>query len=109
MLGHRRDLLNVQHRMHPSISLFPNREFYEKKILDGQNVQERSYDRRFLQGKMYGSYSFINVAHGKEEFDHSHSMKNSVEVAVVCEIVASLFKGMFEFPANQTQHFADMF
>lgn len=92
LLGHRRDLINVQHRMHPSISLFPNREFYDNKILDGQNVQERSYDRRFLQGKMYGSYSFINVAHGKEEFDHSHSMKNSVEVAVVYEIVASLFK-----------------
>uniref|UniRef100_A0A2N9HYT0 DNA2/NAM7 helicase-like C-terminal domain-containing protein n=1 Tax=Fagus sylvatica TaxID=28930 RepID=A0A2N9HYT0_FAGSY len=92
LLGHKKDLLNVQHRMHPEISLFPNRMFYENQILDGPNVKERSYDRRFLQGNMYGSYSFINVAHGKEEFDKSHSLRNMIEVAVVSEIVASLFK-----------------
>jgi hypothetical protein len=50
--------------------------------LDGPNVKERSHERRFLEGKMYGSYSFINVAHGKEEFDHSHSLRNMVEAAV---------------------------
>uniref|UniRef100_A0A2N9FCU5 DNA2/NAM7 helicase-like C-terminal domain-containing protein n=1 Tax=Fagus sylvatica TaxID=28930 RepID=A0A2N9FCU5_FAGSY len=92
LLGHKKDLLKVQHRMHPSISLFPNRMFYENQILDGPNVKERSYDRRFLQGNMYGSYSFINVAHGKEEFDKSHSLRNMIEVAVASEIVASLFK-----------------
>lgn len=94
MLGHRKDLLNVQHRMHPSISLFPNREFYDKKILDGHNVKQRRYDTRFMQGKMYGSYSFINVAHGKEEYDDSYSLKNVVEAAVLSQIVAGLFKGM---------------
>lgn len=97
MLGHRRNLLNVQHRMHPSISLFPNREFYDNQIMDGDNVKGRNHERRFLQGKMYGSYSFINVAHGKEEFDNFHSQKNMVEAAVVYEIVSSLFKGMSDF------------
>ncbi|KAK4351485.1 hypothetical protein RND71_030798 [Anisodus tanguticus] len=33
-IGHKKHLLNVQYRMHPAISLFPNREFYEKKIMD---------------------------------------------------------------------------
>ena len=47
---------------------------------------------------MYGAYSFINVAQGKEGFDNKHSSKNMVEVAVVSEIVASLYKGEF----NQT-------
>ncbi|KAG5534410.1 hypothetical protein RHGRI_022510 [Rhododendron griersonianum] len=92
ILGHKKHLLNVQYRMHPSISLFPNREFYESKILDGPNVKEQAYNRCFLRGSMYGSYSFINVSHGKEEFDSSHSCKNMVEVAVVYEIVARLFK-----------------
>jgi senataxin len=100
LLGHWKDLLNVQHRMHPSISLFPNREFYHNKILDGHNVKERIYERRFIQGKMYGSYSFINVAHGKEEFDDSHSLKNMAEAAVVSQIVACLFKGMSIFIFN---------
>uniref|UniRef100_A0A5B6ZB49 Helicase MAGATAMA 3 n=1 Tax=Davidia involucrata TaxID=16924 RepID=A0A5B6ZB49_DAVIN len=92
LLGHSKHLLNVQYRMHPSISLFPNKEFYDKRILDGPNVKERIYDRRFLRGKMYGSYSFINVTDGKEDFDLGHSQKNMVEVAVVSEIVANLFK-----------------
>ncbi|KAL6219546.1 hypothetical protein ACLB2K_007305 [Fragaria x ananassa] len=91
-LGHKKHLLNVQYRMHPSISLFPKKEFYDNQIVDGPNVKETSYKRCFLKGKMYRSYSFINVANGKDEFDHRCSLKNMVEVAVVCEIVASLYK-----------------
>ncbi|KAF7151329.1 hypothetical protein RHSIM_Rhsim02G0186700 [Rhododendron simsii] len=91
ILGRKKHLLNVQYRMHPSISSFPNREFYESKILDGPNVKEQAHERRLLRGSMYGSYSFINVSQGKEELDR-HSTKNLVEVAVVSKIVASLFK-----------------
>ncbi|KAM5558325.1 hypothetical protein ABKV19_020167 [Rosa sericea] len=91
-LGYKKHLLNVQYRMHPSISLFPKREFYDNQIVDGPNVKEKSYERCFLKGKMYQSYSFINVANGKEEFDHRFSRKNMVEIAVVFRIVASLYK-----------------
>ncbi|XP_062022614.1 uncharacterized protein LOC133738941 [Rosa rugosa] len=92
LLRHEKHLLNVQYRMHPSISLFPKKEFYNNQILDGPNVNERSYEKCFLEGKMFGSYSFINIADGKEEFDRGHSSKNMVEVAVVYQIVLSLFK-----------------
>ncbi|KAI3794404.1 hypothetical protein L1987_37035 [Smallanthus sonchifolius] len=92
LLGRKKHLLNVQYRMHPTISLFPNREFYKKSILDGVNVKSRAYGKRFLEGRMYGSYSFINVASAKEELDQSHSTKNVMEAALVGEIVASLFK-----------------
>ncbi|KAM3702041.1 hypothetical protein ACJW30_05G222400 [Castanea mollissima] len=92
LIGHKKHILNVQYRMHPSISLFPNRMFYENHILDGHNVKGKSYERRFIQGKMYGSYSFISVAHGKEELDNSHSLQNMVEAAVASEIVSSLCK-----------------
>ena len=80
--------------MHPSISSFPNREFYSDRILNGQNVNDRSYNRRFLRGKLYGSYSFINVSYGKEEFDDRRSRKNIVEVVVVSEIISSLYRGI---------------
>lgn len=93
-LGHRKHLLNLQYRMHPSISLFPNQEFYKNQISDAPNVKERSYKRCFLQGDMYGSYSFINLAYGKEEKSRSYSTRNMVEVDAVSEIVARLFKGM---------------
>ncbi|KAF8398737.1 hypothetical protein HHK36_014595 [Tetracentron sinense] len=92
LLGQKKNLLNIQYRMHPSISLFPNKEFYSKQILDAPNVKERSYERSFLQGKMYGSYSFINVAYGKEEFHGGQSLKNMAEVFVVSEVVSKLFK-----------------
>ncbi|KAK6125905.1 hypothetical protein DH2020_040354 [Rehmannia glutinosa] len=92
LLGHIKHLLNVQYRMHPSISLFPNMEFYGKQITDGQNVTERAYDKRFLKEKLFGSYSFIDITHGKEEIDSRHSRKNIVEVSVVAEIVSKLCK-----------------
>nr|DAD32598.1 TPA_asm: hypothetical protein HUJ06_011449 [Nelumbo nucifera] len=79
-LGHETHLLNVQYRMHPSISLFPNLEFYKKHISDA-----------ILNDKMYGPYSFINVSYGKEAF-HKCSQKNMVEAAVVSEIVKNLYK-----------------
>ncbi|XP_024161493.1 uncharacterized protein LOC112168807 [Rosa chinensis] len=92
LLGHEKHLLNVQYRMHPSISLFPKKEFYNNQISDGPNVNERSYEKCFLEGKMFGSYSFINIADGKEEFDRGRSLKNMVEVAVVYQIVLSLYE-----------------
>ncbi|GLT57702.1 hypothetical protein SLA2020_306550 [Shorea laevis] len=95
LLGQKKHLLNIQYRMHPStslFSLFPNREFYNNKIMDAPTVKNRSYVKHFLGGNMYGPYSFINVTCGKEQFDNGHSPKNMVEVAVVCEIVANVFK-----------------
>ena len=85
----------MQYRMHPSISLFPNKEFYGGLIQNASTVlKERNYQKRFLQGNMYGPYSFINLAHGEEQFNDDCSTRNLVEVAVVSELVASLFKGM---------------
>nr|TKS00006.1 uncharacterized protein D5086_0000188140 [Populus alba] len=92
ILEHGKHLLNMQYRMHPSISQFPNKEFYDRQIQDASNVKERNYQKQFLQGNMYGPYSFINVANGKEQFNDGRSKKNLVEVAVVLAIVASLFK-----------------
>lgn len=42
---------------------------------------------------MYGSYSFINIAFGGEESTDGYSMRNIMEVAVIAEVVASLYKG----------------
>ena len=100
MLGQKKHLLNIQYRMHPAISLFPNKEFYDKKILDGPNVSERSYERHFLKDTMWGSYSFINVARGKEDFEKGHSPRNVEEATVVIQIIAKLFKGKISCPRS---------
>lgn len=79
--------------MHPSISLFPNKEFYNKQIADGPNVRQKNYQKHILKGDMYGSYSFINIAFGGEESSDGYSMRNILEVAVIAEVVANLYKG----------------
>ncbi|XP_021762238.1 uncharacterized protein LOC110727009 [Chenopodium quinoa] len=92
-LGKKTHLLNIQYRMHPSISLFPNKEFYKSRIIDSPKVKERSYFRSFLNEDMFGSYSFINVSRGKEDIEKGHSPRNMEEAVVVDRIVAKLFKG----------------
>ncbi|XP_021859103.1 uncharacterized ATP-dependent helicase C29A10.10c isoform X2 [Spinacia oleracea] len=94
-LGKKRQLLNIQYRMHPSISLFPNKQFYDSKIVDAPNVREKSYVKSFLKGAMYGSYSFINVPDGRENFKKGHSPRNFEEAAVVDRIIDKLFKGYY--------------
>lgn len=96
MLGHSKHLLNVQYRMHPSISLFPNKEFYGNKIKNGRNVKERGYNRSFFNKESFGSYSFINVANGKEEFDKRRSLLNKAEVSMVSQLVSKIYKGIYK-------------
>ncbi|KAK8951177.1 hypothetical protein KSP39_PZI004917 [Platanthera zijinensis] len=90
--GHPKDLLKIQYRMHPSISLFPNVNFYGKQILDGLNVQDFEYGKH-CSGLLFGSYAFINITDGREELDDiGGSHKNMVEVAVVLHLITSIFK-----------------
>jgi hypothetical protein len=93
-LGHSKHLLNIQYRMHPSISFFPNSKFYHKQILDSPNVKRRGHKKHYLSGPMFGPYSFINVVGGREEKDDvGRSRRNMVEVAVVMKIMLNLYKG----------------
>jgi len=97
-LGHPVHLLNIQYRMHPSISLFPNREFYENNIKNGPNVEMEPYGYTYLTSEMYGAYAFINVADGREEEDDfGMSKRNIIEAAVVMYILSKLYKGNFFF------------
>ncbi|KAM0946829.1 putative DNA helicase [Dioscorea sansibarensis] len=90
-LGYKKQLLNVQYRMHPSISRFPNASFYNNQISDGPNVIDRKHTRCFLPGPMFGPYSFINIEFGNEvDDDLAHSKKNLVEVAVISDIISRL-------------------
>ncbi|KAM0946831.1 putative DNA helicase [Dioscorea sansibarensis] len=90
-MGYKKQLLNVQYRMHPSISKFPNASFYSNQISDGPNVIDKKHTRCFLPGPMFGPYSFINIEFGNEVADDlAHSKKNLVEVAVISDIISRL-------------------
>ncbi|CAH9094296.1 unnamed protein product [Cuscuta epithymum] len=92
-LDHPKLMLDVQYRMHPAISRFPNSCFYHNQLHDAPNVLRKNYERQYLQGSMFGPYSFISLPNGKEEFgDIGYSKRNMVEVAIVIKIVQNLFK-----------------
>ncbi|KAM0906282.1 hypothetical protein ACQ4PT_016852 [Festuca glaucescens] len=92
-LGHEKHLLNVQYRMHPSISIFPNTRFYGGKLLDAPSVMQKEHQKKYLPGSMFGPYSFFNIEDGWEDVDElSHSRKNMVEVIVIQEILQNLQK-----------------
>jgi senataxin len=95
LLGHKKHLLNMQYRMHPSISIFPNFSFYDKQILDGPNVTQAGHEREYLPGTMFGPYSFINID-GRE--DRGRSKRNMAEVAAILEILRSLKQGASALP-----------
>jgi hypothetical protein len=80
--------------MNPCISLFPNAQFYEKKILDGPNVLCPSYSKDYTC-LPFGTYTFINVSDGREDKEGTgNSRRNMVEVAVVLHLIHTIFKCM---------------
>ncbi|XP_042490298.1 uncharacterized protein LOC122070235 isoform X2 [Macadamia integrifolia] len=95
LLKHPNNILSMQYRMHPEISIFPNTNFYCNQILDAPSFHDKSYNRHYLPGPMYGPYSFINIPDGREVLeDVGHSPKNLVELAVVMKILRNLFKAL---------------
>ncbi|KAF7849138.1 hypothetical protein BT93_L1208 [Corymbia citriodora subsp. variegata] len=92
-LKYSRQLLNIQYRMHPSISLFPTSNFYQNQILNGPNVKSKSYIKSHLPWPMFGPYSFINIPDGREQIaDDGCSLRNPVEVEVISRIVRNLYR-----------------
>ncbi|KAL5648067.1 hypothetical protein ACJX0J_042422, partial [Zea mays] len=85
-IGYHKHLLNVQYRMHPYISKFPNENFYDGKLIDG--TKHNSSMDIFL-GHIFGMYSFIHVEDGVEE-QIGQSLHNLVEAYVVSNIVGRL-------------------
>eukprot|EP00250_Pteridium_aquilinum_P021248 c25066_g1_i4 orf=531-3587(-) len=86
-LKHPCHLLDIQYRMHPEISRFPNFTFYEGRLRNGDNVRSPSY--RLHEHLLYGSYAFIDVSDGVEQSSGT-SKRNSVEAAVVLAIIKRL-------------------
>ncbi|KAL6651319.1 hypothetical protein ACP70R_010244 [Stipagrostis hirtigluma subsp. patula] len=92
ILDFEKHLLNIQYRMDPCISLFPNAQFYERKILDGPNVLSPCYNKDYTT-LPFGSYTFINITDGREEKEGAgNSWRNMVEVAVVLHLIQTIFK-----------------
>ena len=85
--------LNVQYRMHPAISQFPSKEFYNGMIQDGVNEEDRIFPSKFdWKADSSSPLMFINISNGKESGDTSK--QNIVEAKFVRKLVTKFRKTM---------------
>jgi superfamily I DNA and/or RNA helicase len=86
-------LLSIQYRMHPTISSFPSRLFYESKLIDGPNLEAI---REAEWHSLIPPYQFYNVAKGKETKKKGGKSVWNPEEVDAC--VALVYKLCVSFP-----------
>ncbi|KAL9108897.1 MAG: hypothetical protein Q9227_006428 [Pyrenula ochraceoflavens] len=76
-------LLDTQYRMHPHISVFPSKYFYDSRLRDG--VNEASRFMPWHHSTLLGPYRFFNVQ-GNSTRDSHNSLVNQREAEVVMQL-----------------------
>ncbi|KAF9162609.1 DEAD-box type RNA helicase [Actinomortierella ambigua] len=82
-------LLSIQYRMHPDISVFPSREFYQSLLKDGPSMAEKT-KADWHRDKLTSPYRFFDVYDGRERVGISHSQHNPREAEVAVELIRYL-------------------
>ena len=82
-------LLDTQYRMHPEISRFPSREFYDGKLLDGEDMDKRTA-KPWHQSDILGPYRFFDVQGTQQSAPRGHSLINIAEIEVALKLFARL-------------------
>ncbi len=82
-------MLDVQYRMRPAISSFPNKRFYESKLHDSAIVEGLSYKGEISVRMAPGGYTFVNVM-GQERKNYGGSYRNIDEALVIISILRQL-------------------
>lgn len=79
--------------MHPDISQLPSNLFYDGRLRDGPNMEEKT-QRPWHTHPKFGTYRFFNVESGNEEkaSGAGHSIVNRAEVQVAVALYNRLLK-----------------
>ncbi len=85
--GHEVHMLDTQYRMHPSISDFPRRIFYDGKLLDGPNVKNPEYGgplkKAILQKfHLFQPFTVLDLESTEERGGTSLSNTNEAQLAL---------------------------
>nr|8FTH_A Chain A, 5'-3' RNA helicase-like protein [Thermochaetoides thermophila DSM 1495] len=78
-------LLDMQYRMHPEISRFPSKEFYEGLLQDGADMA-RLRLQPWHQSVLLGPYRFFDVKGSQERGPKNQSLVNEEEVKVAMQL-----------------------
>ncbi len=113
--GYPATLLDVQYRMHPDISLFPNATFYESmypicecnayiqygvsdKLQDDESVRRSEYGAQWRLGKEPLTYIFFDIHGHEERYKYSLSSFNVQEVNAILFLVSLLYNCLVFYP-----------
>lgn len=81
-------LLDTQYRMHPEISSFPSRQFYDGKLVDGSGL-ENLRRKPWHSSQLLGPYRFFDVK-GVSSRGGAHSLVNHDEIRVALQLYERL-------------------
>jgi len=92
-------MLDVQYRMHPSISLFPSEQFYKGKIGNGENVN----DAQRANGKplLFDQQPYIFLQSDSKELCINASLRNYGEAQAVVDLARDLQSRAREYHLNE--------
>jgi senataxin len=82
-------LLDTQYRMHPEISLFPSRTFYDGKLLDGGDMAGLRR-QPWHQSMLLGPYRFFDVQGQHQAAPQGHSLINLAEINIAMQLYKRL-------------------
>jgi senataxin len=82
-------LLDTQYRMHPEISLFPSRTFYDGKLLDGGDMAGLR-NQPWHQSMLLGPYRFFDVQGQHQAAPQGHSLINLAEINIAMKLYQRL-------------------
>ena len=78
-------LLDTQYRMHPEISSFPSRMFYDAKLLDGENMAGLR-KQPWHSSDALSPYRFFDVRGSHQSVPKGHSLINLAEIDVALQL-----------------------
>lgn len=78
-------LLDMQYRMHPEISRFPSKEFYEGLLQDGADMGQLRL-QPWHQSELLGPYRFFDVKGSQSRGPRNQSLVNDEELRVAMQL-----------------------
>jgi senataxin len=78
-------LLDMQYRMHPEISKFPSKEFYEGLLQDGADMGQLRL-QPWHQSELLGPYRFFDVKGSQSRGPKNQSLVNDEELKVAMQL-----------------------